>query len=537
VVCESFDPFLRSGGVYSAVKLMKYLRMVGVGGTNPFKEKNKFQVYTHDSALLDILQTLINIAGHAAGFYRAEHRFDFVSPTVGLVERVDYASAANMIHGRGSIEDNVVKYLGGHTLLRELSAFMLFTRQTVVMNKLLQLLLTLLSSHSHNNAVFEISAMAGTLLIKLTSLLHCRDEDIATLALAVFVQIGARATSRESVLIAKIRDHLNPLNALPAVIDSKEVSEFAVYSCKPYQRSIAAAACMCRQVERPLCSPDELLFSLAAKNGVKTFIIEDLLKTMKCHDDKLANWNVSSKLSISDLVVLQTDYETSLKMSRTASMFSARILMSFVVHPNEPDYIESIQVEEMAAIAAIVEGLSADSDTAAVIYSPGLIHFFGKYLFLAKYMFLGKPLLNSQIAVILNGVQSSLRALARLSLACIPRMIARSLATTAITALSRSVVPNDIEVSHAEIEKCSSFVQRVRNTELVMSAEFFLNTLAVQHPALAEETKRLQVNVGRSCLEFFDSYVAMINAVQSRSSVISSNDIFAAGSATVKVGT
>jgi len=269
---------------------------------------------------------------------------------------------------------------------------------------------------------------------------------------------------------------------------------------------------------------------------------------------KCPSLDIADKLEIADLTVLPTDSITPTSLSQISFTLNAKDMVAFFCHPDDPDFYETIPLDECSATCTIFEGFSAHKGTAKVIYNPGIIRFMGKYLFLCKYLFLGKPMSDSQILVLLNGVSSCGLALGRLAEACTPT-------TSDSSHLSSSHSPvkftNHLPISKkrnnnaqngprtnttagsnfdkADFSMAESYIQASRKTELTASILFFVNTLSVSHPKLKESTRQLQKTVGVNCLLFLSKYAHMMLAVDDEESESKIKDLYNAGTAVINV--
>jgi hypothetical protein len=193
-------------------------------------------------------------------------------------------------------------------------------------------------------------------------------------------------------------------------------------------------------------------------------------------------------------------------MSRAAGIFGVKALVDFICHPNDENYYDSLPIQESSAACIVLEGLAADSKSAKLSFSSGVINFLSKFIFLCKYLFLGKTMLKSQIFIVLNGVKSAALAMGRYAVA----------------------VKDDLKVA-------DEYVKVAIKTELLASVLFFMNTLSIVHPHLDEETTDLQKSVGMGCLDFLSMYASMVTCIDGKSTISSSRLLFPAGAAVVNV--
>lgn len=464
-VPESFYRAMHSGCIHSCLRLLKYLRMIGVGSFNLKEKKN--DIYTPTRTYLHCVDTIINSAVHAAGIYRGLKGYRFVKQAEAEVERVDYCAEYRHIYkNEDAFHRDVRQLLVFPNLLKEVAHVIISTQNFTILKKLLQCVFAVSCTSGHSAVHSEVIAWAGTLMVKLIDLLHNDSDDIGTLALSIFLQQCVDSVCRQSLIHMNIAFNLSPLNKI-------YVQE---YGNLKHQRSLLAGIALCRQCNWRYYDPQELPKVLAADGSLRKSIFLDLLKTMKNPDDAIVE-----ELSIADLVVLPNDTKTTLELSKVVKSFNAKEITNFLSHPDDPWYYESLPIEEACAVCTIIEGLSADKETARIIYSPGVVNYLGKFLFLAKYLFMGKPMLDSVIVLLLSGVKSITAALGQLAIAC------RS---------SHSMAVEYIDVVH--------------NCDLISSGLFFLETLTVAHEKVDASTKELQKLVGLACLDYFSGYASMI---------------------------
>lgn len=251
----------------------------------------------------------------------------------------------------------------------------------------------------------------------------------------------------------------------------------------------------------------------------------------------------------------------------------ARQIAEFVAHPEDSLYYENLPIDQAAASCTIIEGLTTYAPTALEVYSPGTIYFLSKYMFLCKYLFLDsqKPMLDSQIMVIFNGIISATIALGRFAKAGAEEYVTRrklggdaNTSTSEDNATSTNEDGNtatsgggvksnnnavktttkndggntkksaeavkhanrnhrivrlysDVDDQEVSVEwLMSTFIATANETELVDTALFFMNTLSVNHPKLQESTTDLQKQVGLGCLRFFNGYLQLALTYQKK---------------------
>lgn len=499
-----------------------------------------------------------NTAVHAAGLYRAAHGYGFMQKSRHeTVEDFNYATILDKYFAMNrnctpiELSRDIVLYLGHAELLKEISFAVVNAQLEEVLNHSLYCLLALLSSYSHEAAVVEITAVAGLLMIRLLNLLHSNDEESSNLATCILLQICTKSKSREKLFARNVHHYLNEIN--------RDLSRSDNFNNIKYQRSMLVSISLCRQQDRRLYDPqtfpnylmnrvhrtDKVLSFDSQKNPVRKSIYLDVLKTMKCPSDDIAD-----KMDVADLVVQPNDHLTPAAMSKTALHLQAKDLVTFFCRPEDPNYYETLPLEECAATCTIFEGFSANLDTAFDIFHPGLVLFMGKYLFLCKYLFLGKPMSDKQIHVLLNGVSSCGLALGQLAQACTPPPVDEEL----VLASARPKATNHLPMSRpssragnppsrngvpsrsaADIAMAESYIHASSSTQLTASILFFVNTLSVSHPKLQEGTRRLQKTVGINCLRFLSTYAHMLLSVGGKVHESTVDDLYNAGTACINV--
>mmetsp|Transcript_21334 Transcript_21334/g.29551 ORF Transcript_21334/g.29551 Transcript_21334/m.29551 type:complete len:1492 (-) Transcript_21334:71-4546(-) len=559
-VPESFDPVLKSGCTTAAIRMLKYMRLIGAGTSNKIKQKRSAKISFTD-AYLGTIDLISNTAVHAAGLYRAINGYSFIKKSrqasmedLNYTQILQYYSRTLRSGTRAKevLDADIQYYLGNTDLLKELSAAILCSILLEdVLNRCLYCLLTLLSTFSHHKAVAEITAMAGRLMIRLIQLLHSDNDETGNLALCVFMQICTTNTSRQALFVTKVQFYLNEIN--------RDVTKAENLNKKSFQRSILASLCMCREGDWRLYDPQSLpnymmnrthrmevpILSNPSNNAVRKCMYLDVLKTLKC-----PALDIADKLEIADLTVLPTDTSSSNSLSQTSFSLNAKDLVAYFCHPDEPDFYETIPLDECSATCTIFEGFSAHKSTAKAIYNPGIVRFMGKYLFLCKYLFLGKPMSDSQILVLLNGVSSCGLALGRLAEACTPISSDSSNSSShspvkftnhlPVSMKHKSTETSRVNTADTNFEKAESsmsesYIQASRKTELTASILFFVNTLSVSHPKLKESTRQLQKTVGVNCLLFLSKYAHMMLADDSESNESKVKDLFNAGTAVINL--
>eukprot|EP01034_Spumella_vulgaris_P029563 gene29563-36632_t len=497
-VSESFEPLLKSGCLYAAVKVLKYLRLIGIGTQN-IKER-KGARYPMLQAYVDCVSIISSSAIHAAGLYRACHSYGFLKEAHDEMEKVDYQAVLARLSNRSTaaLSRDVVLYLGDPRLLKELCTMILQTNHAAVLTQLLQCLFTMLCSHSHNSVTTEITALSGVLIIRLTELLHAKDVTIGTLALSIYLQLCVSGPSRKSLMIVHVPKYLVPLNTITTD-----------YSKKYHQRSILAAAALCRQSEWRYYDPQVLPAYLMGGDGVvRKALYLEILKTMKGVPVELADG-----LSIADLVVLPTHERRALGMSKAFGTVGAKFVVEFVCHPDQDTYYETLPLDECAATCTILEGMAAHPDTARQVFSGGMVRFIARFTYLCKYLFLGRAMADAQIMVLLNGVLSASVVMSRLCGIC--------------EASSTS--------SEGDAERANVLIVNIRSCELIASILFFLNTLSVLHPKLDHATHELQKKVGITCLSFFNQYAQLLISLEGKSRVSSLEDLYVPGTTVINL--
>ena len=496
-VAESFEHVMHSGCIASARRLLAHLRQFLEVGKKAPVENKKVKISPHE-AYLACLDIISYSAIHAAGLYRASRGYRSSTPAYEEIEKVEYGKVLRFIKRPGELPTLVIAHLGHHLMLKELSAMIMRTKLHDLLRSLVRCLFYLLCSYSHYPTAVEITAVAGTVMVRLTELLHCTgDETIGTLALCTFLQMCTQQSTRQALTAAHIDQYFEVRDSLHAA---------ASYRDPVLQRFVAVTAALCRQHEWRAYDPLALPKALNGEGGdaVRQTVLVDLLRTLR--GGVVQDEDLLERMSIADLAVLQTNEADALGMSQDALRNGAKTLVDFVVHPEEPNYFEKLPVHESAATCVILEGLAKHPATAAAAFSPGVINFMSRFIYLCKYLFLGKAMHNSQIMIVLNGVQASLVGIGRFAVAC-----------------------------RDSVHHVDQLVQVLRKTEFVASALFFMKTLSVSHPKLNASTKELQQRVGCATLDFFNMYGEILLAMQGRSQVASMRDLYEPGRAVVDV--
>jgi hypothetical protein len=525
-VWESFLPMLSSGCIGAAVKCMHYHRTVlGVGeaGLRP----NKHEKVSAQEAYEHCLDLLNRTAQHAAGMYRACMGYRYFVPPHNAVEKVDYRIVLSALentagYSRSRLMDEVKSYLGHHKLLRELSAMLRCTEVPELLTRALRCEFTLLSSEAHDAVVTEITALQGVLMTRIVQLVHHNSVEVGTLALCVCQALCAEERSRKQLKRVQVEKHL-------PVRDAYRTAEGPMYLHPALQRNLAFTAALCRQFNWRYYDPAVqhnvvLGFVPHHENASSSTVIEghttskvtvnadavrlltylDLLRTMRTTD--LVTDERAEQQSLADWVILPNDERLCSGLSTAAGLYGARALVDFVCHPEDANYYESLPLDQSAASCVVLEGLSADTDTALQSFSSGTINFMSKYIYLCKYLFLGKRMLNSQILVILNGVKSAVVALGRYALA----------------------VKSDLGCVDA-------YISVVKSTELVASVLFFMNTLSISHPKLEKTARDMQKVVGIGCLKFLGMYTELLVSANGLTKTVVLSDLYVPAVATVEV--
>jgi hypothetical protein len=525
-VWESFLPMLTSGCISSAVKSMHYLRTVldvGKVGLVP----NKHEKVSAQGAYESCLDLITHTAQHAAAMYRACMGYRYIAPAHGAVERVDYRMVLSVLettagYTKARLMDEVKAYLGHPKLLRELSAVIVRTEVPEILTRALRCQFALLCSEAHDPAVTEITALQGILIVRIVDLVHHKNIEVGTLALCICLQMCSEQRSRKQ--LARIQ-----VEKLLTRREDYYTSAGMMHQHPALHRNIAFTAALCRQFNWRYYDPtvhhavvlgflpfndNQSATSKAAADAapikmdidaVRHLLYLDLLRTMRTTD--LVTDERAEQQDLADWVILPNDEKLCLGMSTAAGLYGAKALVDFLCHPGDANYYEALPLEQSAATCVVLEGLSANIDTAFLSFSAGTISFMAKYIYLCKYLFLGKRMVNSQILVILNGVKSAVVALGR---------YARAVKT--------------------DVGFINDYIQIVQGSELIASVLFFMNTLSISHPKLEKTTRDMQKVVGIACLRFLGNYAELLIAAQGRTPVALLSDLYVPAQATVQVG-
>jgi hypothetical protein len=531
-VWEGYLEIIGTGCIDSAVKAMKYLRTV----LNVAVASNKATIDPHDKvspvdAYIACLEVITYTAIHAAGMHRAYLRYRFIIPPHDEVERVDYSLVLNILvkqsnYSRERLTQQVKGIFGQIKLLKELSSIIIETEKTEILVKALSCLYAILCTEAHAAAMSEVKAMQGLLMIRLVNLLQNKELQIGYLCVCIFLQICTEDASRQTLGHFKIAKHLTP-HCIKYGFNFKHI---------PLQRSIAVIAALCRQCSWRYYDPQTFISvvncSYQEEDGdekerekrekdhgarryggdatathsatIRLLVFYDILRTMRT--TAVVTDAIAEQFSIADWVVMVNNEPACVGMSRAAGIFGVKALVDFICHPNDENYYDSLPIQESSAACIVLEGLAADSKSAKLSFSSGVINFLSKFIFLCKYLFLGKTMLKSQIFIVLNGVKSAALAMGRYAVA----------------------VKDDLKVA-------DEYVKVAIKTELLASVLFFMNTLSIVHPHLDEETTDLQKSVGMGCLDFLSMYASMVTCIDGKSTISSSRLLFPAGAAVVNV--
>ena len=525
-VSDSFLPIITSGCLGSAVKCMQYLRSVLDVGKEGLVA-NKHEKVSAQGGYELCLDLLTRTAVHAAGMYRACLGYRYITPAHGAVERIDYSAVlrhleASAGYSKARVMDEVKAYLGHSRLLKELSAMIARTEVPELLTRALRCLFTILCSEAHDRAVTEITALQGVLMVRIGQLVHHSNVEVGSLALCICLQICCEQRSRQALMRVQVDKLLSDRERF-------YTSAGMMYDHPAVQRNCAFTAALCRQFNwryldpsvahsvvlgllpfnydqcsHPTPQPQQQTRVTVNPDAVRLQVYLDLLRTMRTSE--LVTDDRAEQLNLADWVILPNEEKLCLGMSKAAALYGAKALVDFICHPTDSNYYESQPLDQSAASCVLLEGLAADIDTAFLSFSTGAMGFLAKYIYLCKFLFLGKRMLNSQILVILNGVKSAVVALGRYALAC----------------------KRDVTV-------VEQYVTVVRDTELIASVLFFMNTLSISHPKLERSTRAMQKVVGIGCLKFLGMYADLLVTTQPLSKAVVLADLYSPAQAVVTV--
>lgn len=548
---------------------MHYLRSVlGVGSEN--LAHSKHDRVTPSEAYLHCVDLVTHTAAHAAGMYRACMGYRTFIPQHDAVEPIDYTHVLNslqsMNYNRTRIMDEIKLYFGNIKLLRELGAMILYTNVPEILIRVLKCVFTILCTEAHDMCVVEITALQGTLMIKLAQLIHHINIEVGTLALCIFMQICAEHRSRQQLTRVVIQKQLHGIQSMYGV-NSNGVSSM-LYTHPGLHRSVCLCAALCRQFNWRSYEPAVfyqvmlgiLPFNhnattkcgMSGTNGgasggnavynadaVRHMLLLDLLRTMRTNNN--ITDEMAEQHTISDWVILPNNEAICHKMSTSAITYNVKCIVDFIVRPNEPNFYESLPLHESSAICVILENMSANVDTAVLSYSVGSINFVAKYLYLCKYLFLGKRMLNSQILILLNGIKSGVMALGRYAKACMVHCANSSTSDSASNGIrggaNKRHTANPSATTTYNTSMTDSYIALMRATECINTVLYFLNTLSIQHPKLEHATRLLQVVVGIGCVDFLNMYAEMVLFVNKKSTVAKLQDLHEPAKVVVNVST
>lgn len=485
-VVEAFLPLLRTGVMFSAVQYLQYLRRVFRVGHAVLKEKKarKIQLIRSFLATMDILS---NTALHAAGLYRARHRYDFQRKDSSGLEVTDYQKV--LAEFRHIPFTDYEKYLRPllvpRVLLQELSTQIQTASQPSVLNAALRCLYFYASSECQDMVTKEVTAQYGKLMIQLISLLHhpCDHATRTTtgnIVIALFLQLTSTPETRKALATVSIQQHIVPLNQKY----QQPQANIAIDSIMHYRGMLLAAA-LNRQDTWRCEDPERLLDEIEAQPSLwlREHLLLDLLRTIK--DENYDGFNRA--LTIADLVIMPTDAHRALQVAKSVGNLCALEIVHTLYHPHDIYYYESCPLHEAVAVIQILESFASYAHTGQVIFADTLVYFLAKFLYLCKYLFLGKPMNIPQVMVLLHGVKAAFLTLGRLALAVKDQRV------------------------NAEI-----FCQGVQSSDLVSTSLFFLNTLSTFHEKTDPEIVRLQKIVGISSLAFFSKFATLLNVYEAQ---------------------
>ena len=551
---------------------MHYLRTIlHVGDTGLMP--NRHERVSAQDAYLFCLDTITNTATHAAGLYRACLGYRYYTAAHQSVEQINYLQVLRILeqinYSKARLMDESKHYLGNIKLLRELGAMLLYTHVPEILMKVLKCLLTILCTEAHDPLVVEITALQGTLMVKLGELVHHNNIEVGTYALGIFLQICCEHRSRQQLTRVQVDKMLFQRDMYVTKAGQNEVM---MYAHPALHRNILFTVALCRQCNWRYYDPSVLYNVLlgmlpynsnasitvadsttsVANNAkankgkentkfvhfpdsVRHLLLLDLLRTMRI-DNNISDQQ-AEQLSIADWVILPNNESQCLAFSKALHTYGAKAVIDFITHPSEPNYYEPLPLHESSAICVILENVTAHVDTAVESYSVGTINFVAKYLYLCKYLFLGKRMLNSQILVLLNGIKSGVMALGRYAVACKQLCINSSEASSTTPKGN----PNAFKSHTApaapvyDTSLTDSYIQLMRNAECITTVLYFMNTLSIQHPKLEPNTRALQVVVGTGCIDFLNMYAEMVIFAHKKSPVAKLTDLYPPAQAVINV--
>lgn len=481
---ESFFPIIINGSTKGAIKFLKHIKreiqqIPGADWKDKSSRAGKRAIEAR-CTFIDCIQFINQLAIHAAGVYRARHNYGYLKPEHKDVEAVNYCRITDPYKTHSSAEE-IIKFVGLPGLMVEVVDSLINMKHITTMQFILQCVLSLSCGDCHANILKEITAFYGRAMLRIAELIEEEDVVISTLAMCIFMQLNTKESAR-GVMIAKgVNQALVPI--------TKALS--SDYLRQPYLKAMLVSCSFIRQSEWRTYDPQDIPEAMCDKEAIRKHIYLDLLKTMKNPSVEIAD-----QLTIADLTVLPNDILTTLNMSKAALSIPTRNLGDFLCHPHDPNYFLSLPWDESCGTCTIFEGLTINPETALEVLSVASLNFLGKCLFQARYLFAADSLLDRELVLVMKGLAAAAFALA-----------------------------NFCKHSKAQAKQIKTIIEGITDASVLDSACFFIGTLSVSHPALDEGLRRLQVHVGMSAIEFFDSYASMLLSLSVNTSLSQSQDL------------
>lgn len=409
---------------------------------------------------------------HAAGVFRARGAYRYRRRKLG--EDEDDINYLTLLLQSGSALDpqSVQALLGNKHLLITIFDYIFTSSNLNTIRGMLNCLLSLACSECHAPALKEMIAFGARGLFRLVDLLDESDDSVASLSLSTLLQVCTTRPGRDSLVVCKLQERL-----------WAGIASGRSYERPLYLRSVLVASAMARQQQWRAYDPSHVYHALQDMAYVRTAVYLDLLRTVKGPAEDAAEG-----MTVADLcVVPPSSPELAKDLSYTVG--STRIvtdLCDFLAHPHEDKYFQSLPWDESCAACVIIEAMSTNIDTARDMFSAGTVSFLATAVLLSKFMFTGPPMVERMMVLVLNCVVAASNA-----------------------------VGNFCKTGVGNRRNADIVVAGVRAADLIDSACFFINTLAIDHPSLGEGMKRIQKRVGMSIVMLFDNYCEMLLHVDS----------------------
>eukprot|EP00605_Chrysophyceae_sp_TOSAG23-4_P001687 GSChrysophyteH1.ASY1.ANO1.1853.1 assembled CDS len=478
-VPESFVHIVGSGCVRSCVKYVQMLldqsridflfRAVPDRSLDNLSKSDResHPNYVAKISFYDCLNTLAHTAVHAAGMFRAKGGYNYMKMCNILQEPVDYLIYYNLTPNQLAAKP-IEECLGHPKLLELLFGLLRRSLQLNCVQTCLRVISALACSDAYRRVLEEVCLEGGMNLVRMIELLEETDPTVHCLIVTLFLQLNTQAPGRHKFIFINIPKYLSAAIQIPKGSKS--------YNDGYYNRAMLVAASCLRQQEWRAYEPTVFPLHLSQPANIRQSIYLDLLKTIKAYPGAVG----SEKMHISDLVILPVDWQAAHDFSLVAESLCARELCAWLTHPEEIDYFSTLPWDESAAGCVIMDALTCNNGTLENIFSVRMTIYLGSCLQLSRHMFSKRTLTDGQTLVILSGVCSACRSLAR--------------------------VCAFVKDNH----ECEEVIRGIRKSDLLGAAHFYIKTLSTNHPSADVDMVTLQVNTGLAVLAFYTEYVRMI---------------------------